>query len=89
MTTDPFTEAARAEAERRWSRDQEDGHPLPGHARMSRRIGFEIGALWAAAQEDDGHDGWCGCGCQEPTDAEKAVRELNRRATEHDKEAGR
>lgn len=56
-TTDPFTKAARAEAERRWSRDQADGRPLPGYARMSRRIGFEIGALWArthlAAQEPD------------------------------------
>ena len=63
MTTDPFTEAARAEAERRWSRDQADGRPLPAYARMNRRIGFDLGARWAAAQE--------------PTDAERAVRELH------------
>ncbi|MFI8778245.1 hypothetical protein ACIGH6_14330 [Brachybacterium paraconglomeratum] len=50
-TTNPFTEAARAEAERRWPRAQTDGRPLSAHARMNRRIGFEIGALWAAAQE--------------------------------------
>lgn len=51
MTADDFTEAARAEAERRWTRGQADGRPLSAYARMNRRIGFEIGALWAAAQE--------------------------------------
>lgn len=70
MTTDPFTEAARAEAERRWPRDQADGRPLPAHARMNRRIGFEIGALWTRTH----------IAAQEPTDAEKAVRELHRPA---------
>ena len=67
MTADNFTDAARAEAERRWPRGQADDRPLPAHARMSRRIGFEIGALWTrahlAAQETDG---------------ERAVRALHR-----------
>lgn len=51
MTADDFTEAARAEAERRWSRDQSDGRPLSAQARMNRRVGFDLGARWAAAQE--------------------------------------
>lgn len=46
MSLNDFTEAVHAEAERRWSRHQADGRPLPGHDRMNRRIGFEIGALW-------------------------------------------
>ena len=55
MTTDAFTDAARAEAERRWSQGLLEDGSLPGHRWMDRRIGFEIGALWArtypAAQE--------------------------------------
>ena len=47
MNTDPFAEAAHAEAEKRWSRDLLDDHPLPGPARMNRRIGFDLGAQWA------------------------------------------
>lgn len=76
MTTDPFTEAARAEAERRWSRDQADGRPLPAHARMNRRIGFEIGALWARTH----------LAAQEPTDAERAVRALHRQFSVYEHE---
>lgn len=49
MTADDFTEAARAEAERRWSRDPSDGRPLSAQARMNRRVGFDLGARWAAA----------------------------------------
>ena len=60
MTTDPFTEAARAEAEKRWSRDLLDDRPLPGPARMNRRIGFDLGAQWARTH----------LAAQEPTDAE-------------------
>ena len=60
MTTDPFTEAARAEAEKRWSRDLLDDRPLPGPARMNRRIGFDLGAQWARTD----------LAAQEPTDAE-------------------
>ena len=70
MTTDPFTAAASAAAEKQWTRDPTPSHPLSGPERMNRRIGFTMGAEWArthlAAQEDDGHDGWCGCGCHRP-----------------------
>ena len=60
MTTDPFTDAARAEAERRWSRDLLGDDALPGPARMNRRIGFDLGAQWARTH----------LAAQEPTDAE-------------------
>ena len=60
MTTDDFTEAARAEAEKRWPRDLLDVRPLPGPARLNRRIGFDLGAQWARTY----------LAAQEPTDAE-------------------
>lgn len=65
MTTDPFTEAARAEAGRRWPRlPKRSGNAL----RLGKCFGFMVGAGWArthlAAQETDG---------------ERTVRELHRR----------
>lgn len=48
-TTDPFTEAARAEAERRWPRLPHD--PSGHYLNMGKRVGFDLGAQWAAAQE--------------------------------------
>ena len=47
MTTDPFTEAARAEAERRWPMDALPVRLLSAAERKDRRIGFEVGARWA------------------------------------------
>lgn len=54
MTTDPFTDAARAEAERRWTRlPKQSGNTL----RVGTRFGFMVGAGWAqrylTAQEPD------------------------------------
>lgn len=70
MTTDPFTEAARAEAER----VARENAPLEYDSIREAFVDAYAAGLQActhlAAQEDDGHDGWCGCGCQEPTDAE-------------------
>ena len=82
MTTDPFTEAARAEAE------ELTGPPVAGETSWDYRYLFEAGAEWArnhlTAQEghrrvrkyaDDwdtctcGYDAWP-CRSQEPTDAE-------------------
>lgn len=44
---------ARAEAERRWPRKQSPGDPYPAdryrRMTMDRRIGFELGVVWADA----------------------------------------
>lgn len=45
---------ARQEAERRWTRDIDVNNPLSGPERRSRRVGFELGALWASEQADRG-----------------------------------
>lgn len=42
-----FTEAARAEAERRWTPNLTPGHPLSMPDRLDRRVGFRLGAEWA------------------------------------------
>lgn len=67
MTTDDFTEAARAEAERRWPYSA-NPDPTPAEDEdAALSAGFMAGAVWArahlAAQETDG---------------ERAVRELHR-----------
>ena len=63
MTPDDFTTAARKEAQRVWLDTGLQRYDLAVHM-----------AEWArdrlTTQEDDGHDGWCGCGCQEPTEEE-------------------
>ena len=46
--TDDFTEAARAEAERRWPRLPQD--PSGHYLNMGKRVGFGLGARWARAQ---------------------------------------
>ena len=58
MTTDDFTEAARAEADERWPRLPHD--PSGHYLNMGKRVGFELGASWA-------RDHYA---AQEPTDAE-------------------
>ena len=58
MTTDDFAEAARAEAERRWSPRESDRLPMDW-LDEGMGSGFVLGALWART-----HIG------QEPTDAE-------------------
>lgn len=64
MSTDDFTKAARKRAERRVPLDGGE----PDLIFRDRRELVEM-AEWArdylAAQEDDGHNGWCGCGCQD------------------------
>lgn len=69
--TDDFTEAARAEAERRWPRLPQD--PSGHYLNMGKRVGFDLGARWARAH----------LAAQEPTDAE-VLMSLRSRATEHE-----
>ena len=60
MTTDPFTEAARAKADELWPRTMQKVPILTSANRQDRRIGFEVGAKWARTH----------LSAQEPTDAE-------------------
>ena len=63
-TTDDFTEAARAEAERRWPRLPQD--PSGHYLNMGKRVGFDLGARWARAH----------LAAQEPTAAEHRIARL-------------
>ena len=51
--SDTRLDQARAEAERRWPRNQSPDDPYPEGRRrrmsMDRRIGFELGVVWADA----------------------------------------
>ena len=60
MTTDPFTEAARAEAERRYNRIARRNKTADEWLDEGRESGFTSGAEWARAH----------LAAQEPTDEE-------------------
>ena len=51
MTTDNFTEAARAEAERRWPRVARRNKTADEWLDEGMASGFVLGAQWSAAQE--------------------------------------
>ena len=65
MTTDPFTKAARAEAERRWSPRESDRLPMDW-LDEGMGSGFVLGALWARTYLAE----------QEPTAAEVEAARL-------------